>query len=124
MPTVSPGATTRIDHRGSGDKRDVWETVTVFSIISGDTSGTATIPINGVLQKIIVKVSDFTTGDGTVDVTLTDNGDRTIWSVSNLADPVTYMYSIFEPFASEINIALSFTDPQTDETVTVTLRGI
>lgn len=118
------GTFTSIDHRGSGEKRPVWEKVVTFAIASGDTTGTATVPINGILQKIIATVSDFTTGDGTVDVSLTDNGDNTIWSVTNLADPATYTYNVTEPFASEINVVLGFTDPTASETVTVTLRGI
>ena len=101
-----------------------WERVTTFAIISGDTTGAATVAINGLLQKIIVKITDFTTGDGSVDVTLTDNGDNTIFTVSNLADPATHVFSVSEPLVNEVNIALSFTDPTAAETVTVTLRGI
>ncbi len=124
--TESTGATTSKDNRdsGHGANRDVWEKVTVFSIISGDTTGAATIPINGILQKIIVKISDFTTGDGSVDVSLTDSGDNTIFSVSNLADPATHVYTVFELFTDEINIILGFTNPNANETITVTLRGI
>jgi len=81
------------------ERYTVWEKVVTFDIVSGDTTGAATIPINGLLQKIIVKVSDFTTGNGTVDVSLTDDGDNTVWSVTNLADPATYTYSVSEPFA-------------------------
>ena len=102
----------------------VWEKVVTFAIVSGDTVGLAAVPINGLLQKIIVKITDFTTGDGTVDVSLKDNGDNTIWSVTNLADPATYTYSVSEPLAQEVNVVLGFTDPQANETVTVTLRGV
>ena len=84
----------------------------------------ATIPINGLLQKIIVTITDFTTGDGTVDVSLTDDGDNTIWSVTNLADPATYNYSVSEPLVHEVNVILGFTNPTANETVTVTLRGV
>ncbi len=124
--TVSTGAvTTTIDKRsGTLNNFQVWEKITIFSIISGDTTGTATVPINGLLQKIIVKITDFTTGDGSVGVTLTDNGDNTIFTVSSLADPATHVYSVNEPIASEVNIALAFTNPTANETVTVTLRGI
>ena len=101
-----------------------WERGVTFAIISGDTTGAAVVPINGLLQKIVVTITDFTTGDGTVDVTLKDNGDNTIFTVSNLADPATYVYSVSEPLVNEVNVALSFTDPVASETVTVTLRGI
>ena len=123
--TESAGTTVSFDRRSDTlDRFTAWEKVVTFAIVSGDDTGLATIPINGLLQKIIVTITDFTTGDGTVDVSLTDNGDNTIWSVTNLADPATYVYSVNEPFANEINIVLGFTNPQADETVTVTLRGI
>ena len=124
--TASAGTTTTTLDKRSGtlNRFQVWEKITVFSIISGDTTGAATFPLNGIIQKIIVKITDFTTGDGSVDVTLTDNGDNTIFTVSNLADPATHVFSVNEPIASEVNIALSFTNPTANETVTVTLRGI
>ncbi|HEB26932.1 MAG TPA: hypothetical protein ENI05_04015 [Porticoccus sp.] len=124
--TASAGTTTTtIDKRsGTLNNLQVWEKITVFSIISGDTTGAATVLLNGIIQKIIVKITDFTTGDGSVDVSLTDNGDNTIFSVTNLADPATHVFSVSESIASEVNIILGFTDPTAAETVTVTLRGI
>jgi len=122
--TASTGVVTRTDSRGSGYKREVWESITVFSLISGDTTGAATIPFNGVLQKIIIKLSDMESAEGTTDVSLTDGGDNTIFSVTDLPQSVTYLYSVSEPFFDEINIILGFTDPAAAATVTVTLRGI
>ena len=124
--TDSAGATTSKDNResGHGADRDIWEKITVFSIISGDTTGSATIPINGLLQKIIITLSDMASAEGTTDVSLTDNGDNTIWSVVNLAESATYLYSVNEPIASEVNIVLGFTNPASSVTATVTLRGI
>lgn len=124
--TVSTGViTTTIDKRsGTLNNLQVWEKIVVFPIISGDTTGVATVALNGLLQKIIIKITDFTTGDGTVGVTLKDNGDNTIFTVSSLADPATHVYSVNEPIANEINIALAFTNPTANETVTVTLRGL
>lgn len=116
--TETPEAITRLN------RYTAWERVVTFSIVSGDTTGAATVPINGILQKIIIEISDFTTGDGSVDVSLTDNGDNTIFSVSNLADPATYTYNVSEPLVNEVNVILGFTDPTANETVTVTLRGI
>ncbi len=117
--------TTTIDKRsGTLNNLQVWEKVTVFSIVSGNTTGAAAILLNGIIRTVVVTITDFTTGDGSVDVSLTDNGDNTIFSVTNLADPATYVYSIVEAIASEVNIVLGFTNPQANETVTVTLRGI
>ncbi len=124
--TDSAGVITDRDNRktGHGGNREIWEKVTVFSIISGDTTGSATIPINGLLQKIIVKLSDMASAEGTTDVSLTDNGDNVIWSVTNLAESTTYLYSVNEPITSEVNIILGFTNPASSVTATVTLRGI
>ena len=123
--SASTGVVVSYDRRSDTLYRfPVWEKVVTFAIVSGDTTGLATIPINGLLQKIIVTITDFTTGDGTVDVSLTDNSDVTIWSVTNLADPATYTYSVSEPLAREVNVILGFTNPTANETVTVTLRGV
>ncbi len=122
--SASTGVTTSIDHRGSGAKRDMWEKVTVFSLVSGNTTGAAAIPINGLLQKIIIKLSNMESAEGTTDVSLTDNGDNTLFSVTNLPESVTYLYSVNEPIAQEINIILGFTNPAAAATVTVTLRGL
>ena len=101
-----------------------WERVITFSLISGDTTGAAAVPLNGLLQKIIVKLSDMASAEGTTDVSLTDNGDNTIWSVTNLAESATYTYSISEPLVNEVNVILGFTNPAATATVTVTLRGV
>ncbi len=124
--TVSAGAiTTTIDKRsGTLNNFQIWEKVTVFSLVSGNTTGAATIPINGLLQKIIIKLTDMEGAEGTTDVSLTDNGNNTVFSVTDLAESATYVYSVSEPFASEINIVLAFDNPTAAATVTVTLRGI
>ena len=127
--TASVGTIVSTDQRTDTlSQHPVWEKIVTFAIISGDTTGAATVAINGILQKIIVTISDFTTGDGTVDVILTDGGDNVIFTVSNLSDPAAvtapHMYSVSEPLAGEVNVALTFTDPTAAETVTVTLRGV
>ncbi len=106
------------------ENEDVWEIVTTFDLVSGDTTGLTTVPINGLLQKIIVKLSDMESAEGTTDVSLTDNGDNEIWSVTDLAESATYKYSVSEPLSAEVNIILGFTNPGAAATVTVTLRGV
>ncbi len=124
--TESAGSTTTtIDKRsGTLNNLQVWEKITVFSIVSGDTTGAATISLNGLLQKIIIKLTDMASAEGTTDVSLTDNGDNTIFSVTNLAESTTFLFSVSEPIATEVNIILGFTNPAASVTVTVTLRGI
>ena len=117
--------TTTDDRIFGTDKFPTWESVIVFTLISGDTTGTATVSITGLLQKIIVKVSNFPDAVVTPNVSLTDNGDNTIWAVTALAESTTYMYSACEPLVKEVNIVLAFEDPgASGGTITVTLRGV
>ena len=117
--------TTTIDKRsGTLNNLQVWEKITVFSIVSGDTTGAAAILLNGIIQKVIVTLTDMQSAEGTTDVSLTDNGDNTIFSVTDLAESQTVVYTVNEPIASEVNIILGFTNPAASVTVTVTLRGI
>lgn len=107
------------------ENEDIWEVIVTFTLVSGDTTGAAAVPINGLLQKIIVKLGDMADAEGTTDVSLTDNGDNTIWSVTDLPESVTYVYSVLEPLSDEVNIVLGFTNPgSAGATVVVTLRGI
>lgn len=126
MATVSTGVTTTtLDKRsGTHNNLQVWEKITVFTLISGDTTGAAAIPLNGIVQKVIITLTDMESAEGTTDVSLTDNGDNTIFSVTDLAESNTTVYDVNEPIASEVNIVLGFTDPAAAATVTVTLRGI
>jgi len=125
MATVATGVVTTTDKRIFGtDKFPTWESVTVFTLISGDTTGTATIPIYGLLQTIIVKVSNMAGAAVTPDVSLTDNGDNTIWAVTGLAESTSYKYSVSEPLVTEVNLVLAFEDPVGAGTITVTLRGV
>lgn len=116
--TETPEVITRLN------RYTCWERVVTFTIISGDTTGAAVVPINGLLQKVIIKLSDMASAEGTTDVSLTDNGDNTIFSVSNLAESATYPYSVTEPLVNEVNVVLGFTNPAATVTVTVTLRGV
>ena len=121
----STGVVVSYDRRSDTLERyTVWEKVVTFSLESGDTTGLAKIPINGLLQKIIVKLSNMESAEGTTDVSLTDNGDNTIFSVTDLAESATYPYSVSEPLAREVNVILGFTNPAATATVTVTLRGV
>lgn len=116
--TETPEVLTRLERYA------VWERIVTFAIISGDTTGAAVVPINGLLQKVIVTLSDMQSAEGTTDVSLTDNGDNTIFSVTDLAESATYVYSVSEPLVNEVNVILGFTNPGASVTVTVTLRGI
>lgn len=116
--TETPETITRLN------RYTCWERVIVFSLVSGDTTGAAAVPINGLLQKIIIKLTDMAGAEGTTDVSLTDNGNNTIFSVTDLAESATYPYSVSEPLVNEVNVVLAFDNPTAAATVTVTLRGV
>lgn len=116
--TETPEVITRLN------RYTAWERVVTFAIISGDTTGAAAVPINGLLQKVIVTLSDMASAEGTTDVSLTDNGGNTIFSVLNLAESSTFTFSVNEPLVNEVNVVLGFTNPASSVTVTVTLRGV
>jgi len=127
MATVSTGVQIRTETPEKVmrlERYTCWEKVVTFTLISGDTTGLATIPINGILEKVIIKLSDMAGAEGTTDVSLTDNGDNTIFSVTDLAESASYAYSVSEPLVNEVNVILGFDDPEAGATVTVTLRGI
>ena len=123
--SASTGVTVSFDRRSDTlDRYTVWEKVTTFTLISGDTTGAAAIVLNGLVQKVIITLTDMAGAEGTTDVSLTDNGDNTIFSVTDLAESATYVFSINEPIAREVNIILGHDDPAAGATVTVTLRGV
>lgn len=122
--TASAGTTASFDRRSDTLERfTVWEKIVSFPLVDGDTTGAATFAVNGLLQKIVITLPDLTT-DTQLSITIKDNADNTIFSAGPLAENATYNYSVNEPLTGNIDIALSFTDPDSSGTATVTLRGI
>ena len=104
--------------------QNVWEVTTTFTTIDGDTTGAAAIPLNGLLQQITIEVPDMADGEDTLDVSLTDANDTTVWSVTNLTQGTDYAYSVYLPFSEEVNIILGHDDTNGAVVIVVTLRGI
>jgi hypothetical protein len=106
--------------------KPVWERVLTFSFVSGDTAEVKqAIPINGLLQKIVVTNSGASGATVTSTVAIDDNADNEIFSAGSLAEATTYNYSVSEPVAGTIDIGVTpSTDPLSAYSVTVTLRGV
>lgn len=107
--------------------KPVWEQVVTFTLVSADTTGSATIPLNGTLKKVIYKRGDQSSNDDlTSKLVLTDNGDNTIFETgAGLPENDTDSYPVDEPIATEINIAITLNEAAGEAgTLTVTLRGI
>jgi len=109
-----------------GEVGTVWEIETEFVFASGDTAEVKeAIGVNGVIQTIIAKCSAASGAVVTATVAIDDDGDNEIFSVAALAESTTYKYNVHEPVAGIIDVGvLPSTNPLSDYTVTVTLRGI
>lgn len=108
------------------NRQPVWEAILTFAFISGDTAEVKyALPINGLLQKIVVTNSGASGAVVTSTVAIDDNGDNEIFSAGSLAESTTYNYSVNEPVSGTIDIGVTpSTDPLSAYSVTVTLRGI
>lgn len=104
----------------------VWERIITYTFAAGDTTEVKyALPMNGILQKIVVKCGACTGADPTATVAIDDNADIEIWTVAALAESTNYTYSVSEPFTGRIDIGvLPSTDPLSAYIVTVYLRGI
>ena len=126
--TIAAGVITSVERRNDEPLiKPVWEIIATFTLVAADTAGAATIPINGLLQKIIYKRSDMATNDDlTSELALSDNGDNEIFTTgSGLAEALTNQYSVNEPLAEEVNIDITLNEAAGEAgTLTVTLRGI
>ena len=120
---------TRYDRRSNTqNKFNVWEIVATYVLT--DTSGgdeiKASIPINGILQKIICKSGAATGIGGTLTLAIDDNGDNEIFTAAGPAETATSKWSVSEPVSGVIDVGVDPNDDPTDGTwtIVVTLRGI
>ena len=104
----------------------VWQRTIIFTFASGDTAEVKyALPMNGILQKIIVKCSGASGATVTATVAIDDNADNEIFTVASLAESTTYTYNVWEPLSGVIDVGiLPSTDPLSAYTATVYLRGI
>lgn len=106
--------------------RPVWEQVITYDFDADDTTNvTQSIPINGILMKVIFVTPDATTGR-TYQVEIDDNADIEIFDSGEKAEATTYTYNLFEPISGTIDITVgpSGTMGATNPDILVYLRGI
>ena len=124
-PTMT--VTSRFDQRLSDAERyPVWEYVLNGLWDADDTAdGTHIIRLNGILQKIILKVPD-TANNVTGQVVIKDGGDNTIFDSGEKAENATYAFSVNEPLQGLIDIVvgISAASGTAATNLVVTLRGI
>lgn len=107
----------------------VWEEVItyVLTATSGGDAITHTLPLNGILQKIIVASGAADTITGTLTIAIKDNGGHPIFpATAGPAEEATSIFSVWEPLSGQISVVI---DPSNDPaagtwTIVVTLRGI
>ncbi len=103
----------------------VWEKTITYTFADNDTTETKRgITINGILQKLLIKLGTATDGGATATLALTDNAGISIFSAAALADATNYAYSLSEPLSGVTNVNVTPTDPGGAWTITVYLRGI
>jgi hypothetical protein len=124
-PTMT--VTRDFDHRTSdADREPVWEMVLNGLWDADDTDdGTITLHLNGILQKVILKVPD-TTNAVTGQVQIKDNGDNVIFDSGEKAENDTYFFSLSEPIAGDIEVVIGISGASgtAATNVEVTLRGV
>ncbi len=118
--TITKVRTTEDDH--------VWEVVLTYVLTTSSTGAEikASLPVNGILQKIIAKSGAATGITGTFTLAIDDNGDNEIFTASGPAETATSIWNVTEPVSGTIVIGVNPNDDPTGGTwtITVTLRGI
>ncbi len=119
--------TSKFDERISNAERwPVWEFVLNGLWDADDTAdGTHSIRLNGILQKIILKVPD-TANNVTGQVVIKDDGDNTIFDSGEKAENATYTFSVTEPLTGIVDVVMgiSAASGTAATNLVVTLRGI
>lgn len=99
----------------------------VFSFAAGDTSEEQALinDFDDLLKKVIVVVGSASGAVVTTAFTIKDKDDNTILSDSGLTEGSENQYSVEEPLYGTVKIGITpSTDPLSDLTVTVHLKGV
>lgn len=85
--------------------KPVWELVVTASFAEGDDGdATQAIPINGILQKVVLVVPD-TTSDPACEVEILDNADNKIFDSTDQAVG-THTFNIHEPMTGTMDVVI------------------
>ncbi len=108
--------------------KPVWEQVMTYTLTSssGGDEIKHSLPVNGILQKIIVKSGTAAGIGGTLTLAIDDNGDNEIFTSAGPAEGATSTFNVWEPVTGTIDVGVNPSDDPTSGTwtITVTLRGI
>ena len=109
--------------------KPVWERVVTFTYDVDDAlAKTHTLPINGILLKVIMELPLTTAAGTTEQLLILDNGDNTIFDSTEVAENNTHVFDVYEPLTGLVDLILepSAASEDVDDATTkvVTLRGI
>ena len=119
--------TNTTDERREGNGVYVWEKHIEFVTPNATHAAQiANIPINGVLQKIIVVCPATQATGKTFTFTIDDDNDVEIFALGATAENDTYIYNVTEPLNGVIDITIDFNASvgTTDHTLSLYLRGV
>jgi hypothetical protein len=106
--------------------RNVWEKVITANFDADDTTDvTLALPLNGILRHVTIAVPD-TTNAITTQLQINDNGNNTVFDTGELAENVTYNYSVDEPLTGIVDfvVGVSGAVGVSLSEIVVTIRGI
>lgn len=91
--------------------RPNWMHRVKFSVVSGDTTAAATIPINGTLRHISYETPNTSNDNLTSEMAISDStGNERFTTGAGIAESATPDYAVDEAFAKEIAIAITFNE--------------
>ncbi len=107
----------------------VWEEVITYTLTttSGGDAITQVIPVNGILQKIVIASGAAAGISGTLTLAIKDNGGNTIFpATAGPAEAAESTFSVWEPITGTMSVIVDPSDDPTSGTweIVVTLRGI
>lgn len=98
--------TSENDRRNVSERHSVWQKTITATHDADDTGDTTlTESINGILQKIVFVVPNYTNGI-TGQLVIKDNGGYTIFDSGEKAKDTIYTYSVSEPFFGNCSIVM------------------
>lgn len=112
MSVAAGEVTGKVERRNQEPNiKQVWKREITFGVVSGDTSATKTINLNGILRHVTYKTPDTTNDNLTSEMTISDSaGNERFTTGSGIAEDDLSNYSTDEPFAESVTIAIAFNE--------------
>ena len=106
--------------------KPVWDVIVTATHDADDTGDvTQALNINGIIQKVILTVPNFTNSI-TGQVVIKDNEDKTIFDSGEQAKNADYAFSLHEPVTGTIDVVIGVSGVAggTGDSIVVAIRGL